>query len=114
MLDVVKYRPNGRALVIDWKTGKVSDDMTQLALSAATLFAHDPKLQEINTALIFTAYGEHVTESYSRSDVTSIWSRMLPKVNRLVDAHQTQHYPPNPGGLCRRWCSVTSCPFHGR
>ena len=79
VLDVVKYRPNGRALVIDWKTGKVSDDMTQLALSAATLFAHDPKLQEINTALIFTAYGEHVTESYSRSDVTSIWSRMLPR-----------------------------------
>ena len=27
VLDVVKYRPNGRALVIDWKTGKVSDDI---------------------------------------------------------------------------------------
>jgi hypothetical protein len=114
VLDVVKIKPDGRALILDWKTGKVADDMTQLALSAVTLFAHDARVHEVKAALIFTAYGEHVEESYSRSDVTSIWSRMLPKVNRLLDAHQTQHYPPNPGGLCRRWCAVTSCPFHGR
>lgn len=114
VLDVVKIKPDGRAVIIDWKTGKVADDMTQLALSAATLFAHDARVTEIRAALVFTAYGEHIDETYSRSDVTSIWASTLPKVNRLLDAHQTQHYPPNPGGLCRRWCAVTACPFHGR
>jgi hypothetical protein len=114
VLDVVKLQPNGKALIIDWKTGKVADDMTQLALCAVTLMAHDARVHEVKAALIFTAYGEHVEESYSRSDITLIWSRMLPRVNQLLDAHQTQHYPPNPGGLCRRWCAVSSCPFNGR
>ncbi len=102
------------AVVVDYKTGKPSEDLTQLQLSAVTVFAHTPKVQKVKAALAFVAYDQIERAEFLREDITEIWGEILPRVRKLVDARQTQNYPPKPGGLCRRWCAVTSCPFHGK
>jgi hypothetical protein len=102
------------ATVVDYKTGRPSEDMTQLQLTAVTAFAHDAKLQRVKAALAFVSYGEIERAEFKRSDTTEIWGEILPRVKKLVEARQAQHYPPKPGGLCRKWCAVTSCPFHGK
>lgn len=102
------------ATVVDYKTGKPSEDMTQLQLAAVTTFAHNAKVNKVKTALAFVAHDHIERATFVRQDATEIWGEILPRVKRMVEARQTQNYPPQPGGLCRRWCAVTSCPFHGR
>lgn len=103
-----------RAVVVDYKTGKVSIDETQLQLAAATVFAHDGRIERVRTALVFTAYEQVERAEYVRADVTEIWAGILPRVRKMIEARMKQEYPPNPGGLCRRYCAIASCPFHGK
>jgi len=103
-----------QAVVVDYKTGKPSEDLTQLQLSAATMFAHDTKIAKVKVALLFVSYDKMERATFRREDTTEIWGEVLPRVRKLVDARQKQDYPPKPGYLCRRWCAVTSCPFHGK
>lgn len=113
---VVDYtNVNGpQAVVVDYKTGKPKADMTQLQLIAATIFAHDAKVQKVKAALLFVTYDQMEKATFVREDTTEIWGEVLPRVRKLVDARQKQEYPPKPGFLCRKWCAVTSCPFHGK
>ena len=103
-----------RATVIDYKTGKPTEDMTQLQLAAVVTFAHATKVKKIRAALAFIAYDHIERATFTRESVTEIWGDILPRVGKMVHARQAQEYPPNPGGLCKRWCAVSSCPFHGK
>lgn len=114
MLDYVNTR-DSKATVIDYKTGKPDNaDMTQLQLAAVTMFAHDAKLEKVRTALVFVAYDQVERVIFTRDDISEIWGEILPRVGKMVEARQAQDYPPKPGRLCRSYCAVTSCPFHGK
>ena len=52
-------------------------------------------------------------EHFKRSDIGAIWSRFLPRVERLEKAVKDGDFPPKPSGLCKKWCPVTTCEFHG-
>jgi hypothetical protein len=113
VIDAAKV--NGeQAHIFDWKTGKPDDDTTQLRLGAATIFAHAPTVQRVRGALIFVNHDHTEKEDYVRDDLPEIWGDVLPRVRKLVEARQQQHYPPKPGGLCKRYCDVVSCPYHGK
>lgn len=103
-----------QAVVVDYKTGRPSEDLTQLQLAAATLFAHSAKVERVKAAMIFTAYDTMERATFKREDTHEIWGEILPRVKKLVDARQRQDYPPKPGHFCKRWCAVKSCGFHGR
>ena len=106
---------NGKiATVVDYKTGKVASDTTQLQLMSATLFAADPQIQRVKAALLFVAHGQMEREEFVRGDLTEIWGEILPRVKMVERARAAQHYPPTPSGLCRKYCAVVSCPHHGR
>jgi len=49
-----------------------------------------------------------------RSDLPHIFSRFMPRINRYQLAHKTTDFPAQPGGLCRRYCPVKSCPHNGK
>ena len=114
VVDYANVRDTGLAIVVDYKTGKPTTDMTQLQLCAATIFAHDDSVNRIRAALLFVGYEELEKAEFVREDLTEIWSGILPRVSKLVQAQETMHYPPNPGRLCKNWCAVASCPFHGK
>ena len=106
---------NGKiATVVDYKTGKVASDTTQLQLMSATLFAADPQIQRVKAALLFVAHGQMEREEFVRGDLTEIWGEILPRVKMVERARAAQHYLPTPSGLCRKYCAVVSCPHHGR
>lgn len=103
-----------KAAIFDWKTGKPKDDLTQLQLMAAAMFIHMPTLQRVKSALVFVQHEQVERAEFERGDLTEIWGDILPRVKLVERARSTQTYPPKPGGLCKSWCAVTSCPFHGQ
>jgi len=111
--DVIKIQ-GPVAAVLDWKTGKILEDGVQLALMAACVFAHHPKVQAIRTEFIWLKQGGAITRAdFTRGGMAPIWAGVLPRVQMLERAHKTMEFPPKPGFLCRKWCPVESCPHHG-
>jgi hypothetical protein len=102
------------ALVVDWKTGKVLEDSVQLMLMAQCLFAHFPAVQRVRSEFIWLKHDCTSPEVFSRQDIADAWVQLLPRVDALKASSVTMNYPPKPGFLCKNYCPVTSCPFHGK
>lgn len=102
------------AYAFDWKTGAIKPDYEQLALSAALLFAHHPKLVQIGTSFVWLGHDDETSATYLRDDMTKTWAAVMPEVNVMTEAYRTTTYPPRPSGLCVKYCPVTSCPHYGK
>jgi len=102
------------ATVIDWKSGKEKEDMTQLELMAALVFAHNPTIHKVASALAFVSSGHWERTIFGREDLTRIWAGILPRVDAMERAKAFRKFPPRPSGLCKRYCFVTSCDYHGK
>jgi len=102
-----------RALVCDWKTGKVRPDSDQLKLFAAATMAHYPNVQTVKTAYVWLAHGCTTPETYTRADLPKIWEHFIIKVKHLERAYQHDKWTPKPSGLCRGWCGagLSNCEF---
>jgi hypothetical protein len=110
--DVIK-KAGPVALAIDWKTGNIKEDGVQLALIAACVFAHHPEIMKIRTEFVWLKEDATSRADFSREDMPEVWAKLLPRVSRLKLAHDTMSFPPTPNGLCRKFCTVTACPYHG-
>jgi hypothetical protein len=103
-----------RALVFDWKSGRPSDDLTQLQINAAVIFHHLPAVQRVRAAFVFVNHDKIEKAEFLREDLPEIWSEILPRVRAVEKARQEMNFPPKPSGLCKRYCAVTHCPYHGK
>jgi len=115
VIDAAFIRGN-RALLIDWKTGRRSEDDDQLALSAGVMFAQMAELETIDSAFCWLQERPHeafVRTTFTRGDVPAIWERFLKRVAVYQEAHRMTNFPPQPGPFCRRFCPVKQCPYHG-
>lgn len=97
------------AIVVDWKTGKVKPDFTQLAMSAAVLSQSAPEISNFKLAFVWLKHNNISMESYTRDELRSQWATLLPRANRMEDAVKVSEFPMKPSGLCR-YCPVKSCP----
>lgn len=111
--DVLK-RIDNIALLVDWKTGKRKDDLEQLAVSAAVVFAHYPEIEVIRSDFVWLREDVNSRAIIWRRDLPLLWQKMLPRVQRMEKSIDLTDFPPNPSGLCKAHCSVTSCPYHGK
>ena len=102
------------AAVVDYKTGKVQSDLTQLKLMSATIMHYSPEVERVQARLLFLNHAHAERAEFSRADIPGIWAEILPRVKDLQLGQAENRYPPKPSGLCVRHCSVTSCPFYGR
>jgi hypothetical protein len=110
--DVIKI--NGPvALIVDWKTGKIIEDSVQLALSAACVFAKFPEIKKIRSRFAWLKDNAETDKDFTPEDMPGFWRSIWPRVEALEHAHNTTTYMAKPGGLCRNWCPVASCPHHG-
>jgi hypothetical protein len=115
VVDCTKVSPdNTEVSIFDWKTGKVAEDLTQLQLMSVTIFAHMPSVTYIKAGLVFVSFGKVEHAEFARESIPEIWSEIIPRVKELQRARDTQVYPPKPSGLCKRYCPVTSCQYHGK
>ena len=104
---------NGKGVQIDYKTGKVKDDFSQLRLNSAVTFILAPEITEITHAFLWTKSKELTKETMKASDAPDFWAKMLPRVAKYQEAHDQQNFPPKPNYLCKKYCRVRSCQYHG-
>lgn len=102
------------ALGLDWKTGKVLHDSVQLMLLAQCIFAYHPEVKVVRTEFIWLKEDCATQDIFYRDTIINEWANVLERVKQLEDASKTMTYPPKPGKLCRSYCPVLSCPYHGK
>ena len=99
--------------IADYKTGKIKDDDGQLALCAGVIMAHMPEVATVRSAFIWLRDGAVSHKTYTRAELPALWNSLLPRVERLQRAYKLTEFETRPGGLCRRYCPVRSCPHYG-
>lgn len=102
------------AMAFDWKTGKIEPEFEQLAITAQVIFSTYPEVEQVATAYIWAKYNDDTTKVYTRADMPELWARLLPEVKAMERASIEMNYPPKPSGLCKHYCPVTHCPYHGK
>lgn len=103
------------AVVFDYKTGKISDDFTQLTLAGVLLMLHMPEIQTVDLAYLWTKEKQitRFERSLTREDIKSVVLSLMPRVKKYERAHRMELFPARPGFLCKNWCPVKQCPHHG-
>lgn len=109
-------RKGDRALILDYKTGKRKLDSDQLRLFAAVAMTADETLNRVTTGFLWLKDNKIDKETYTRSDVPSIWQDFLARVARLEAAFSNNKWVPKPSGLCKGWCPVGKqrCTYCGK
>lgn len=115
VVDVLILIPPHTAIAVDWKTGgEVKPEYEQLGLSAQTIIAHHPWVKEVGSIYVWLGHDTQTVRVYRRPEIGEVWRQVWPNVMRMAEAHRTLTYPATPGGLCKRFCQVTSCVYHGK
>ena len=103
------------AIVFDYKTGKISDDFTQLRLAGVLLMLHMPEIQTVDLSYLWTK-DKKITSyerTLTREDIKTVVLEFMPRLKKYEKAHRTDSFPARPGYLCKRYCAVVACPYHG-
>lgn len=115
---------------VDWKTGRIKEDDTQLLLMALLVFAHFPKVKRCRQRFVWLKEDCATERTFNRRDISTEWLGILQRVKTLEDMEAAAQpieppnadgiykldpaFVPKPGRLCREWCPVTGCEFHGK
>lgn len=103
------------AITIDWKTGgSVNPEFEQLALSSQVIFANYPEIEQVGSIYVWFGHDTQTIKVYRREDMVPMWNELWPMINEMTEAYRTTTYPPKPSGLCKSYCPVVSCPYHGK
>jgi hypothetical protein len=108
--------PKKCALALDWKNGKSinqKDDL-QLCIIALIMLIHYPKLQTVRTDYIWLTEERQTTKVVQRSEATDMWAGIIPRIVALEEPRTPEEYLPTYNRLCRNWCPVKSCQYHGQ
>jgi hypothetical protein len=102
-----------KALLLDWKTGKVKHDSSQLKLFAALFMAAKPYVETVSTGFVWLAHDKMTRETITRPDLPAIWEDFIMRSQRLEMAYKNDRWPPKPSGLCNGWCGAgkENCEF---
>ena len=112
IIDMLVVYPDGRALAVDWKTGKRKTDTRQSTLSAWMVFRHFPAVDKVRTAWVWLKEGHRAvdTDDYTRDGMTAVPEEIQAIVSRIEKAKAYDKFPARPSGLCP-WCPAKGvCP----
>ena len=73
------------AYCLDYKTGKVKDNPTQLQLFAAMVFAHFPKVIKVKTSFIWLKFNKVDNTVYKRDHLESLWNGLQPRLDMVKE-----------------------------
>ncbi|ETD72610.1 hypothetical protein V757_03225 [Pelistega indica] len=109
--DVITIK-GSHAFIGDLKTGKYKEDTLQLSILTKCLYANYPTIQTVNAALFFPHINKLFSFKTSRETVT--YEGLEKEIKFYEAVIERGEFKPKPGGLCRQWCDVFSCPHNGR
>lgn len=110
IIDYVK-RDGTRALIVDYKTGKMHKKFGQLKLFALYIFAKYPEIVDVEVQFFWTQTQTITNARYTRAMTSTLWSEFVPDLKQYVEAFRTDTWQARPSGLCHGWCPVTHCEF---
>lgn len=102
-----------RAMVVDYKTGKVHQKLGQLYAFMLHTFAAHPAVQMCHAEYYWTQTKTTWGVSVSRSRIPELWTMFVPDLKQYAQAFKTDTWQPRQSGLCKRHCPVTDCEFNG-
>ena len=99
-----------KALLVDYKTGKNAKyaDMKQLDLLAGAIFVHFPKVETINSALLYVVSQEMPKKTHYREHLAAYMSVFNDELGRLEGALGNGIWNAKSSPLCG-WCPVEVC-----
>jgi hypothetical protein len=100
-----------KVILVDWKTGKVRLDWTQLEMTAAIVSRLMPEIEEFTLAFVWLRESKINTKTMTKGEMRGVWSELLPRVKAIEVAKKTTDFPANESGLCR-YCPVSQCPHY--
>ena len=100
-LDVLVLRPNGRAVIVDWKTGKRRPDFDQLEMFALAVFTGNPDVTKATSMFVWTKENAVDKETYRAEHKDDMWTRLLTRIRRIEQSLETDNWPAKPSGLCK-------------
>lgn len=95
-----------KALVCDWKTGKVKPDSDQLKLFAGFVMQHYPAVETVKTVYAWVGHTKTTKETYTRDALPGIWTHFVTKANKLKASYDQDRWVPKTSGLCNGWCGA--------
>lgn len=110
---LIRHPDKDHAVVIDWKTGKVSEAATQEAINAKVVRTVY-NVSKVTTFFAFVKHDEFL-EKHFEMFVASPESGKLDKdMYDIQQAHITGNFPAKTSGLCRAWCGNMQCEHNGK
>jgi RecB family exonuclease len=99
-----------KAWLVDYKTGKNAKyaDMKQLDLLAGAVFIHFPKVETINSALLYVISQEMPKKTHQRENMAAYMSVFSNELDRLEEALENGIWNAKSSPLCG-WCPVETC-----
>lgn len=98
------------AYCLDYKTGKVKDNPTQLQLFAAMTMWHYPEVQRVKTSFIWLAHNTLTNATYERRFLDALWNGLRPRFEKVQETIELGVFKTKPSGLCP-WCPAKEiCP----
>lgn len=100
-LDALVLRPNGKAVVVDWKTGKRRPDFDQLEMFALAVFTFNPEVTKTTSMFVWTKENAIDKETYRAEYKGEMWTRLMTRIHRVEKSLETGNWPAKPSGLCK-------------
>jgi RecB family exonuclease len=98
------------AYCLDYKTGKVKENPTQLQLFAAMVFWHFPQVETVKTSFVWLKFDEVTNSRYERRFLDALWRALEPRFTKVQDIIELGVFETKPSGLCP-WCAAKDiCP----
>ena len=95
------------AILVDWKAGKMKQDLEQLRLSSAAVLAAWPEVNVVSSS--FCWLKDNVMSRpvvMERGEDIKVWQEYAGRVHRIELAVEHNVWPKRPSGLCREYCPV--------
>lgn len=95
----------GENMIPTHNTGKPKEDLLQLQVFCAFAALAFPSVHEFDAKFIWLKNGTitGLPKTLRREDIKEIWSKLLPRVQRMKDAWDSEVWQAKPSGLCG-WC----------
>ena len=98
------------AYCLDYKTGKVKDNPTQLQLFAAMVMWHFPQVNTVKTSFVWLKFNEVTNAKYERRYLDALWRALEPRFDKVQEVINLGVFDTKPSGLCP-WCPAKGfCP----
>lgn len=104
------WNSDGRARLVDYKTGKKKEEFDQLAENAIWVFMKYPQVNLINAQFYWVTDQTVSKRVWARSEMDTLVAMFAPKLEAYAHSWKTNVWPKKQSGLCG-WCPVKSCEF---